>query len=79
MEAAAMEPRVFEVGKSAYYVKDGSTVCRGKIISKHVGPSYKLRGANGPIIWDKLFDTAEEAKATIVPQSWWRGNGRNGH
>lgn len=77
MEAAAIDPKVFEVGKSAYYVKDESTVCRGKIISKGVGHSYRLKGVSEPITWDKLYNSADEARAAIVPESWWRGN--NGH
>lgn len=64
----------FEVGKSAYYVRDGSTVCRGKILSAGISSGYRLRGTNELIIEDKLFDTAKEARATIVPQRWWRGN-----
>lgn len=74
MEASAIDPKVFEVGKSAYYVKEGSTVCRGKIISTGVGPSYRLRGVSESIIWNKLFNSADEARATIVPESWWKGN-----
>jgi len=73
----ATKPRVFEVGKSVYYVKDGSTVCRDKIISKDVGTGYRLKGVSGPITWDKLFSSADEARATIVPESWWRGNNGN--
>lgn len=72
--------REFEVGKSAYYVRDGATVCRGKILSKGLGStvggasSYRLRGSSEEVMEDKLFATAEEAKATIVPRRWWRGN-----
>ena len=68
--------RAFEIGKSVYYVRDGATVCRGKILSEGVGPSYRLKGANEPITWNRLFSTADEARATIVPRSWWRGNGQ---
>jgi len=75
--------REFEVGKSVYYVKDGSTVCRCKILAKGFGPtvgggsSYRLKGSSENITEDKLFATADEARATIVPRSWWKGN--NGH
>ncbi len=64
-----------KVGTSAYYVKDGSTVCRGKILARRVGPSYQLRGASEPILASEIFASADEARASIVPQSWWRGNG----
>lgn len=71
--------RTFEVGRSAYYVKDGSTVCRGKVLARRVGPSYQIRGASEPILCSEVFASADEARASIVPKSWWRGNGNNEH
>lgn len=68
-----------EVGKSVYYVKDESTVCRGKVLARRTGPSCQLRGVREPILCSELFASADEARASIAPQSWWRGNGNNGH
>ena len=69
--------RELEVGKSAYYIKGGSTVCRGKILSEAAGPSYRIKGAREPILCSEVFNTDEEARASIVPQRWWRGNNGN--
>ena len=67
--------RILKIGQSAYYVKGGSTVCRGKILARRTGPSYQLKGASEPILCSELFTSADEARASIVPKSWWRGNG----